>query len=426
VTTFHADVDQNEYLPRGGTEVNAIVSVTATGASAGDAAAPMRATAAEIIVVDVSGSMDDPPTKIRSARAATETAIDCLRDGVAFAIVAGNHVARELYPGDRSLAISSPSSREQAKASLVDLRPGGGTAISQWLRLAKRLFASYPTDIQHAILLTDGRNEHESEDDLARAINACEGCFVCDCRGVGAGWSVPELHSISSGLLGTVELIREPSEMAADFEATMRSAMSKEINDVKLRVWTPQGARVKYFQLVSTSVEDLTGRRAAVDERTGDYPTPPWGSEMRDYHLCIEVPAREVDEEMLAARVSLVVDEQVLSEAKVRAIWTDDERQSTKAVPRVEQYMDEIERAKAMDEGMKALKAGDLETATSRIQRAVEIAQARHDDESLDLIKLVADIDDHGTVRLKTAVDPLDELEVAVKSRKTNRVQQKN
>ena len=58
MSRFAAEVFQNEYLPAGGSEVNAIVTVTATGAAARVAAAGGRA--AEIVIVDTSGSMGVP------------------------------------------------------------------------------------------------------------------------------------------------------------------------------------------------------------------------------------------------------------------------------------------------------------------------------------------------------------------------------
>ena len=52
---FTTEVFQNEFLPDGGTDVHAIVRVTCRGAGA--AGATMGAEAAEIVIVDTSGSM---------------------------------------------------------------------------------------------------------------------------------------------------------------------------------------------------------------------------------------------------------------------------------------------------------------------------------------------------------------------------------
>jgi hypothetical protein len=51
-------------------------------------------TAAQVIVIDCSASMEFPHTKLPEAKRATVAAIDALRDGVAFALVAGADTAR--------------------------------------------------------------------------------------------------------------------------------------------------------------------------------------------------------------------------------------------------------------------------------------------------------------------------------------------
>ena len=93
---FTATVHQNEHLPDGGTDVHAIVSVTCTGAGT---VAPMSSgsgEAGEIIIVDVSGSMD--VQGVQAAAYAASAALDQIVDGVWFAIVAGNHEAALCYP----------------------------------------------------------------------------------------------------------------------------------------------------------------------------------------------------------------------------------------------------------------------------------------------------------------------------------------
>lgn len=217
--------------------------------------------AAVVLMVDCSGSMDHPPTKMRNARDATAAAIDTLRDGVHFAVVAGTHLAREVYPGDGRLAVAGPDTREQAKQALRKLSAGGGTAIGTWLRRADRLLASADVAIRHGILLTDGRNEHESPEDLKAALDTCAGRFTCDARGVGTDWEVKEVTGIASALLGTADIVADPAGLAADFTRMMETAMGKEVADVSLRLWTPAGATVTFVKQVAPTVEELTGRR---------------------------------------------------------------------------------------------------------------------------------------------------------------------
>ena len=99
---------------------------------------------AEIIIIDCSGSMDYPPTKMSQAKVATAAAIDVVRDGVGFAVVAGTSTAWPVFPPDGSMAVASPSSRAAAKQAVGALRANGGTAIGQWLALSRQIFARLP------------------------------------------------------------------------------------------------------------------------------------------------------------------------------------------------------------------------------------------------------------------------------------------
>ncbi|WP_331445632.1 VWA domain-containing protein [Streptomyces xanthochromogenes] len=442
VPQFSVEVYQNEFLPEGGREVNAIVTVASTGggtlggtpfgtASASPSYIPGRPpTAAVVIMVDCSGSMEYPPTKMRNARDATAAAIDTLRDGVAFAVVSGTHIAREVYPGNGRLATAGSQTRTQAKEALRKLSAGGGTAIGTWLRLADRLLASADVPIRHGILLTDGRNEHESPEDLRSALDACAGRFTCDARGVGTDWEVKEVTSISSALLGTADIVADPANLAADFTQMMENAMGKEVADVSLRLWTPVGVEIKFVKQVAPTVEELTDRRTEAGPRAGDYPTGSWGDESRDYHVCVQVPQANVGQEMLAARVSLIVPDreggtpQLLSQGLVRAVWTDDMAASTSINPQVAHYTGQAELAQVIQQGLDARKSGDVDGATAKLGRAVQLAAASGNADTAKLLAKVVDVVDEatGTVRLKAKVAEADEMTLETRSTKTVRV----
>ncbi|MGW5527487.1 vWA domain-containing protein [Streptomyces xanthochromogenes] len=442
VPQFSVEVYQNEFLPEGGREVNAIVTVASTGggtlggtpfgtASASPSYIPGRPpTAAVVIMVDCSGSMEYPPTKMRNARDATAAAIDTLRDGVAFAVVSGTHIAREVYPGNGRLATADSQTRTQAKEALRKLSAGGGTAIGTWLRLADRLLASADVPIRHGILLTDGRNEHESPEDLRSALDACAGRFTCDARGVGTDWEVKEVTSISSALLGTADIVADPANLAADFTQMMENAMGKEVADVSLRLWTPVGVEIKFVKQVAPTVAELTDRRTEAGPRAGDYPTGSWGDESRDYHVCVQVPQANVGQEMLAARVSLIVPDreggtpQLLSQGLVRAVWTDDMAASTSINPQVAHYTGQAELAQVIQQGLDARKSGDVDGATAKLGRAVQLAAASGNAGTAKLLAKVVDVVDEatGTVRLKAKVAEADEMTLETRSTKTVRV----
>jgi hypothetical protein len=411
---FTVDIDQNPYLPSGGRDVSAIVTVTADESGDAPAALPSDGGSAEIVIVDCSGSMDYPPTKIAEARAATAAAVDVVKDGTSFAIVAGTSTAWPVYPADGSMAVAGERTRAEAKASLRQLRANGGTAIGQWLRLAHQIFSSTPATLRHAILLTDGKNQHETPEELAAAIALCEGVFRCDCRGVGTDWEVGELRKISTALLGSVDIVVDPAGLAADFEELMRGAMSKHLPDVLLRVWTPQTAALKFVKQVAPAIDDLTSRRLATGAQAGDYPTGAWApGESRDYHVAVTVNPAGLGQEMLAARVSLVA-----------VTWTDDEALSTRINSRVAGYTGQAELASAIADGLEANKRGDAELATARLGRAVALAHQAGNEETARLLAGVVDVVDEatGTVRLKKKVDAADEMALDTRSTKTVRV----
>jgi hypothetical protein len=438
VPQFSVDVYQNEYLPEGGREVNAIVTVTATGGGTiGSAVAAPHVyapgqgpDAAVVVMVDCSGSMDYPPTKMRGAREATAAAIDTVRDGTHFAVVGGTHVAKEVYPGGGRLAVADAATRDQAKQALRRLNAGGGTAIGTWLRLADRLLSSADVAIRHGILLTDGRNEHETPEELRSALDDCAGRYTCDARGVGTDWEVKEVTAIASALLGTADIVADPAALSADFTQMMETAMGKEVADVALRLWTPVGTTIKFVKQVAPTVEDLTDRRTEAGPRAGDYPTGSWGDESRDYHVCVEVPVADLGLEMLAARVSLVVPQpdgstrNLGAQGLVRALWTDDMVASTSINPQVAHYTGQAELAQAIQQGLDLRKAGDFDGATARLGRAVQLAGISGNADTAKLLAKVVDVVDEatGTVRLKARVADADEMTLETRSTKTVRV----
>ncbi|MFE6845039.1 VWA domain-containing protein [Streptomyces sp. NPDC057686] len=427
---FSVEVYQNEFLPEGGRDVHAIVTVTSTGGATATRAAAGHGSAAVVIMVDCSGSMEYPPDKMRGAREATAAAIDTLRDGTAFAVIAGTHVAKEVYPGQGRLAVADPATRAQAKEALRSLSPGGGTAIGTWLRLADGLLRRSPAAIRHGILLTDGRNEHEDPAVLRATLEACAGRFTCDARGVGTDWEVKEVTGIASALLGSADIVADPAHLTEDFTRMMENAMGKEVADVALRLWTPVGVEIQYVKQVAPTVQDLSDRRTGAGPRAGDYPTGSWGDESREYHVCVRVPAASVGQEMLAARVTLLLPgtpgepPATLAQGLVRAVWTDDLAASTAINPQVAHYTGQAELAQAIQQGLEARKLGDVDGATAKLGRAVQLASASGNADTAKLLAKVVDVVDAaaGTVRLKAKVADADEMTLETRSIQTVRV----
>lgn len=420
---FSATVYQNEFLPDGGTDVHAIVTVNCRGAGA--AGQSGSGDAGEIIIVDTSGSMGREG--VQAAAYAAQTALDQILDGVWFAVISGNDRAQLAFPPSPEpvMVKMDQFTRQAAKDAVSRFYADGGTAMGTWLRLASRVFATVPSLTQkHAILLTDGENQHETPAVLTQTIEAVTGQFQCDTRGVGVAWQVDEVRRIAQALLGTVDIIPAPDQLAAEFSKLIQNAMSRGVAQADLRVWAPQGAEVLFVRQVAPTVEDLTSRRTAINPLTGSYPTGSWGDESRDYHVAIRLAAKGIGQEQLAARVQLVIGADVVAQGLVKALWSGDEALTTRISPEVAHYTGQTELAEAIQDGLAAKAAGDTATATTKLGRAVQLAAQTGNEEATTRLRKVVDIDDQeaGTVRLKRTVEKADEMALDTASTKTTRV----
>jgi len=418
MSDFHIECFENEFLPSAGGVMHAVVTVTAaaTGVAAGPAAGAQERS--ELLIVDVSGSMNGK--KLRAAKQAVATAIDCIPDGVRFGVIAGNHEAHVVFPLSTPLAVSSTATRSEAKAAVKDLEAGGGTAMGQWVWLASAVFGDAP-GIRHAILLTDGKNESEEPAALDRALSELEGSFQCDCRGVGDQWEVAEVRKVATALVGTVDVIATPEELESDFTGMMRDALQKQVADVSLRVWTPQGAELVALKQIEPPLE-LTSSRVDAGPLAGDYATGSWGDEARDFYLSVRVPAGEVDEEMLAARVTLLVAGEPSGQALVRAVWTDDDVKSARMNKQVADAMGVTEMADAVQEGVDALRAGDDSTATDRLGKAFRMARAAGNEDVIERLERVVEEDPvTGRIRPKKHREEIDMMILEARSTRTSK-----
>jgi hypothetical protein len=417
---FKAEVFQNEYLPAGAREVHAIMTVT-TGQDA--ATAPQSSGRLFGILCDVSGSMEGG--KIAAAKAAMAKLVEILPEDSSFFIVTGSHTVSLVAP----VAPANAGNKQRALGAIRTIHAEGGTTISAWLQMALVQFQNMPGAVRQALLLTDGQNDKEDAHALEEALAACEGQFQCDCRGVGTDWEVLQLRTIAGKLLGTTDIIPSPNQIEADFRAILEKAMAKTVSDVFLRLWTPQGANVKFCKEVSPEIVDLTARARQTKLQIREYPTGAWGrGESRDFHFCIEVQPGAVGDEVLAGRASLVHSlagaENKVAEARILAIWTGDEAKSTKIDRVVAHYTGQAELAQSIQDGLEARAQGEVEKATVLLGKAVKLAHDSGNEATAKLLRTVVDVQDaeKGTVRLKTSVAKEDAMALETRSTKTARI----
>ncbi len=416
---FRAETFQNEFLPSGSREVHAIMTVTAEE----DTASEIRGERVFGILCDVSGSMEG--SKMQAAKEAMARLVQMLPPDCNFFLVAGADSAHLVCPAMRA----DPGAKQHALQAIQQMRAFGGTRISNWLHVAWEQFRSRPGWIRQALLLTDGQNDAGDLQPLQVMLAQCEGVFQCDCRGVGTDWQVDQLRPIAGKLLGTVDIIPTAQQIEADFRAILEKALAKTVSDVTLRLWTPQGATVKFCKEVSPAINDLTRRARELRPQLREYPTGAWGrGESRDFHFCIEVVPGAIGDEVLAGRASLVHTiagvENKVAEARILAVWTDDEAKSTKINRIVAHYTGQAELAQSIQDGMDAKARGDLDRATTMLGRAVKLAQDSGNEATAKLLRRVVDVEnaETGTVRLKSSVAKEDSMALETRSTKTARI----
>jgi hypothetical protein len=421
MATFTAQSFQNEYVADGVDEIHAIVTVTAAGAGP---AGVGGGTAAEVLIIDASGSMESPPTKIAAARRAGMAAIDEIKDGVYFAVIAGRSQPQMIYPFQTELVRMDPQQRLNAKQAVEWLKADGATPLGTWLLAARGLFSTITVDKRHAILLTDGRQEGEDPRVLDQALAQCQGLFQCDCRGIGADWEVEQLRRISTALMGTVDIVAKPDDLDDDFRAMMQASMSRGVPDVRVRVWAPQGSQVLFVRQVAPQVVDMTATGTAISPLIQEFATGAWSDESRDFHIAVKVPPAPVGNERLSARLEVVVDDQVMAKALVRAVWSNDVAMTTRMDKAVAHYTGQAELATAIQDGLAAKAAGNESDATILLGKAAKLAAESNNEATMRLLKKVVDVDDAnaGTVRLRRDVDKADEMALDTRSTKTVRI----
>ena len=331
--SFTLDVHENEYLRPGQSTISAVISVS----SEINQESTTRPEMVEVILLDCSASMGHPWDKILHARRATQAAVMGLPDDVWFAVVRGAESAEVAYPARGGLVRASDRTRREAFRAINRLQPVGGTAIGRWLSLTSELVALRPGALGHALLLTDGKDEDESPTELRQALEECQGAFQCECRGVGTDWAVDELRRVSTALLGTVDIIKEPAGMEADFRLVIEKAMGRGI-EVSMRLHTPVHAKVTALRQVSPTVVELTSQARRIDAQTIQFRLGGWGDERREYHLGVDMEPGPVGSEMAACRLALVAAHRTYSSGLLRAIWTDDPELTARIDPDVAHY----------------------------------------------------------------------------------------
>ncbi|MGD0609763.1 MAG: vWA domain-containing protein [Streptosporangiaceae bacterium] len=420
---FTIEIDATGDLAIDTSRVDALITVTAR--PTGPAAPESRI--AEVLIMDRSLSMDGE--KILQARHAACAAIDALPDGTFLGIIAGNDKVESLFPSAGGLASINAKTRETAKRRVLSLWPEGGTKIGRWLLAARQLFTTEPATgaIRHAVLYTDGRNEHETSAALDDALNACADRFLCDVRGLGDDWDYSELLRIAETLHGDAAAILSAADLTDDFTQLMHKARRLVVPRTYLRLRPNDRFRIASITQTHPALVDLTQRQQPTDGAAADVPLGSWQAQTRRYQLTLHFTPDTLPtgEELRAARVELLAE---TPDGK-RERYADAALVVCRhAVPgfqtRMPESLTQVEKERELIVVMQACADAGLhgrrDEANDELDRAIRLAREVADPVRLRLLEGIAIIGPDRGAQLRPDITPGELQRLGLHSTKTN------
>ena len=163
------------------------------------------------LILDQSGSMKGQP--IETVKQAAQTLVDRLQPEDRLSIVVFDHRAKVIVPNQ---TVNNP---DYIKRQIDRLYAEGGTAIDEGLKLGiEELAKGKKEAISQAFLLTDGENEHGSNESCLRLAQlATNYNFTLNTLGFGDYWNQDVLEKIADAGGGTLSYIQKPQQAVKEF-----------------------------------------------------------------------------------------------------------------------------------------------------------------------------------------------------------------
>lgn len=406
--TLDVNLDVNEYLNENVDRIDAAFTVTANGFSGGSAARVV------VAVLDVSGSMgEEGGTKLNAARRATATLVDMLDPSTWFSVISFCDYCRIVTP----LTQATPGAKQQAKGAITALKAEGTTKMSLGLQNALNEFMKQPGADGTCIFLTDGQNDADDQIPLEAQLKRCvelrqQGrVFQVQSRGIGLHWKVDQLRLIAERTLGEPPRpIFDAKALEQDFAACLQTAMSTALSDVRVNLWVPQNVSIVEMKQITPNLVKLSGAETlSPDGQTHIFTTGAWENEAREFYAALRIAPRPVGKRVCAGRVSISYrvggQDHATVPQMIAVQWTDNQSLSARIPLGVAKATGQVELASNIQEGVKAYEDGNLEVATQKLGRAVQLAAQTGHDEMTTRLKGIVDIvnAEEGTVRVKKA-----------------------
>jgi len=204
----------------------------------GEEAALNRAPLNLGLILDHSGSMNGPP--LATVKDAAGRLVDQLSDEDVLSVVVFDHQAKVLLP------LQSVSDRDAIKRKIDQLKPSGGTAIDEGLKLGIEESAQGKQGkVSQLFLLTDGENEHgDNSRCLKLAQVAADYTLTLNALGFGDHWNQDVLEQIADAGGGTLSYIEAPEAAVAEFNRLLQRAQSVFFTNAHLHLTLLPGVRL--------------------------------------------------------------------------------------------------------------------------------------------------------------------------------------
>jgi hypothetical protein len=304
--------------------------------------------------------------------------------------------------------------------------------MSTGLAAVAREMATANGRARKILFLTDGKNEGEKRYILEKAVSRVKEVDIeVSAWGIGVDWDEDELKFIANETKGTADIIPSPNEVAQAFGTAFSQMQKTAVTNVRLNLWTPVGVKITNFQQVYPSILPFTGTNDAATPRITQYKVGSYATdEKRDFLVDLEIPSYPPGQQFLMMRPSLVynvvgqgdVEEKTDKTGWVFAQWTDDPAESARIDRHVAHYTNQSELSNIVEEGHKALAAGQNERATQLLGKALEMSEQTGNENMTQMLKKLVTTDPNGTSRLNKSASAVDIKSVAVNSGKTSRL----
>jgi Ca-activated chloride channel family protein len=202
------------------------------------------------LILDHSGSMEGRP--LETVKQAALKIVDNLSPGDRLSIVVFDHKAKVLVPNQM---IENPAG---IRVEVNRLKASGGTAIDEGMRLAIEEMAKGKKEaISQAFLLTDGENEHGSNERCLKLAHlAAEYSMTLNTLGFGDNWNQDILERIADAGGGTLSYIQQPEDALSEFGRIFSRIQSVGLTNAHLMISLPPYARLAELKPVAQVVPD--------------------------------------------------------------------------------------------------------------------------------------------------------------------------